>query len=109
MKRDDTLWKGILEDLIIHFLHFFFEEAVQSFDLKKGVEFLDKEMEQISQAGELESPRFVDKLVKVFSNEGSEQWVLIHIEIQGYKDIAFEDRIFLHSKIFFQFRKRINR
>ena len=108
MKRDDTLWKGILEDLIIHFLHFFFEEAVQSFDLKKGVEFLDKEMEQIFPADEFESPKFVDKLVKVFTNEGLEKWVLIHVEVQGYKDLAFEERIFVYYyRIFDRYRKRI--
>src|ERR1700712_2919050 len=86
MKRDDTLWKGILEDLFIHFLRFFFKDADSLFDLKKGFEYLDKEMEQISKADELQPSKFLDKLVKVYSNEGEEQWVLVHIEIQGYID-----------------------
>ncbi len=45
MTRDDTLWKSILEDLIIHVLRFFYEEADQCFDLNKKVDFLDKEMD----------------------------------------------------------------
>jgi predicted transposase YdaD len=108
MKRDDTLWKGILEDLIVHFLHFFFEEADQLLDLKKKVEFLDKEMAQISEAGDLESPKFVDKLVKVFTREGEEKWILLHIEVQGYKDPAFEERMYIyHYRIFDRYRKHI--
>jgi predicted transposase/invertase (TIGR01784 family) len=108
MKRDDSLWKGILEDLIVHFLHFFFEEADQLLDLSKKVEFLDKEMAQISRVEELESPKFVDKLVKVFTREGEEKWVLIHIEVQGYKDPGFEERLFIYYyRIFDLYRKRI--
>lgn len=108
MKRDDSLWKGILEDLIVHFLQFFFEEAEQLLDLNKKIEFLDKEMSQISKEGELESPRFVDKLVKVFTKEGEEKWVLLHVEIQGYKDPGFEERLYIYYyRIFDLYRKRI--
>lgn len=108
MKRDDTLWKGILEDLFIHFLRFFFKDADSLFDLKKGFEYLDKEMEQISKADELQPSKFLDKLVKVYSNEGEEQWVLVHIEIQGYIDKKFEERMYVYNyRIFDRYRKRI--
>src|ERR1700712_783796 len=96
MKRDDTLWKGILEDLFIHFLRFFFEDADSLFDLKKGFEYLDKEMEQISKADDPQSSKFLDKLVKVYTKEGEEQWVLVHVEVQGYTDKNFEERIFVY-------------
>jgi hypothetical protein len=108
MKRDDTLWNGILEDLIVDFLRFFFEEADQLLDLDKKVEFLDKEMAQISGPGEIESPKFVDKLVKVFTKEGEEKWILLHIEVQGYKDSDFEERMYIyHYRIFDRYHKRI--
>lgn len=37
MKFDDSLWKGILEDLFADFLRFFFPDADTVFDLKKKV------------------------------------------------------------------------
>jgi len=38
----------------------------------------------------------VDKLVKVFLLSGREKWVLIHIEVQGYPDADFEERMFIY-------------
>ena len=40
------------------------------------------------------APRYVDKLVKVFRKSGSEEWILIHIEVQGYTDEDFARRMF---------------
>ncbi|MFT3950105.1 MAG: hypothetical protein QM763_24280 [Agriterribacter sp.] len=48
MKFDDSLWKAILEDLFADFLRFFFSNADAIFDMKKGFEYLDKEMAQIA-------------------------------------------------------------
>ena len=45
MKRDDTLWKGILEDLFDDFLRFFYLNADDIFDMSRGFDFLDKELE----------------------------------------------------------------
>ncbi len=81
MKRDDTLWKGILENIFDDFLRFFFEDADTIFDFEKGFQFLDKELEQLFPVEESESPKFVDKLVKVFTKAGKEEWMLIHIEV----------------------------
>jgi hypothetical protein len=97
MTRDDTLWKGILENFFDDFLRFFFKDANELFDMKKDFQFLDKELAQLfpSQAN-MKSPKFVDKLVKVFTKTGEEQWLLIHVEIQGYRDTNFGRRIFTY-------------
>ena len=83
MKFDDSLWKAILEDLFADFLRFFFSSADTIFDMKKGFEYLDKEMAQIAIESDLESPKYVDKLVKAYTHTGDEQWVLVHVEVQG--------------------------
>ncbi len=47
MKRDDTLWKGILEDIFDDFLRFMYPNADEIFDIGRGFEFLDKELEDL--------------------------------------------------------------
>ncbi len=97
MKRDDTLWKGILEAVFDDFLVFFFKEKAELFDFDKGFVFLDKELEQLfPTGGERDSPKFVDKLVKVFTKDGNEEWVLVHVEVQGYTDKEFAKRMFTY-------------
>lgn len=95
MKRDDSLWKAILEDLFGDFLRFFFSNADELFDMERGFVFLDKELEQIFPSNQDEfAPRYVDKLVQVFTREGTEQWILVHIEVQGSSDSDFGQRMF---------------
>lgn len=97
MKRNDILWKSILEDIFDDFLKFFFPDADALFDLEKGFEYLDQELEQLfPPEGDQFSPKFVDKLVKVYSRSGREEWVLVHIEVQGYRDHTFADRMFTY-------------
>lgn len=96
MKKNDTLWKGILEDLFDDFLKFLYEDAEELFDFSRGFEFLEKELEDLFPQKDKENIRYVDKLVKVFHREKGEQWMLFHIEVQGYPDPAFEDRMFTY-------------
>lgn len=82
MKKDDSLWKGILEDVFPHFLRFVFSNAHDLFDFKKGFMFLDKELNELFSAPKKPSgQRFVDKLVQVSLKDGKKQWLLIHIEV----------------------------
>lgn len=96
MNRDDTLWKGILENLCADFLRFFFHDADKLLNIEKGFEFLDKELEQLFPSEEIDAPKFVDKLVKVFTRTGKEEWILVHIEVQGYSDKNFAKRMFTY-------------
>ena len=108
MKRNDILWKGILENIFADFLSFFFEDSDNLFDLGKGFQFLDKELEQLFPTDEILSPKFVDKLVKVFTKSGNEEWILVHIEVQGYDDKDFGERMFTYFyRILDKYGKRV--
>ena len=97
MKRDDALWKGLIEDLADDFLKFFFPNAEEIFDLNRKISFLDKELEQLfpNQQDEF-NPKYVDKLLKVYSKQGKEEWVLVHVEVQGSYDKTFAKRMFTY-------------
>ena len=91
----DVLWKGIIEDFFTDFLLFFFAERSKEIDFSKDFEFLDKELEKI-QIDSKSKRRRIDKLVKVYLKNGEEEWFLIHIEVQGYKDGGFPFRMFVY-------------
>jgi hypothetical protein len=104
----DILWKGIIEDFFEDFLTFFYPEASDIFDFSKGFEFLDKELEQIVLPSSSKY-RIADKLVKVYTKEGLEQWILVHIEVQGYEDDEFAERMFTYFyRIYDKYRKDIS-
>ncbi|BAV07208.1 hypothetical protein FLA_3231 [Filimonas lacunae] len=95
-QRRDILWKGIMEDLFADFLRFFFIDADEHFDIDRGFEFLEKELHEISPGESVTHPRYVDKLVKAWYKDGTEKWLLIHVEIQGYPDTLFAARMYTY-------------
>jgi hypothetical protein len=106
--RKDILWKGIIEDFFSDFLIFFYPESQNIFDFTKGFEFLDKELEQIILPSSSKN-RIADKLVKVYTKEGKEQWILVHIEVQGYEDDEFSERMFTYFyRIYDKYKKDIS-
>jgi len=94
-KKPDTLWKEIIKDLFEDFITFFIEDLAKEIDFSKGVEFLDKELSKLFSKGEAIN-RDADLLVKVFLKNGKEKIVLIHIEVQGYRDENFPKRMFTY-------------
>jgi SOS response regulatory protein OraA/RecX len=74
---------------------------------QKALNFWIKELEQITIPARSKH-RFADKLVKVYTKEGEEKWVLIHVEVQGYVDNLFAKRMFAyHYRIFDKYDKTI--
>ena len=83
-RKSDILWKVVMEEVFDDLLRFVVPDADQVYNLERGFEFLDKELAEMYPEPEKEAcTRFADKLVKVFNREGQEEWVLMHIEIQG--------------------------
>ncbi len=89
----DELWKNIIEKLFPHFLSFFMPELSADVDLSQGHEFLDKELQKIKLKGK-KGKKFTDKLVKVRLKDGTEKWLLIHVEVQGEHEADFGQRMF---------------
>jgi hypothetical protein len=67
---------------------------------------LDNELEKIIKKMK-RGRKYTDRLAKVWLKNGEEQWILIHIEIQGYNDEDFSERMFImFYRIFDRFNKR---
>ena len=112
MRRDnDILWKGVMEEVCDDLLRFIFPDVDQVLELERGFEFLDKELAEMYPEPDKESStRFADKLVKVFTRDGQEEWILIHMEVQGETKAAdrllFPERMFrYYYRIFDRYQK----
>jgi DNA-binding CsgD family transcriptional regulator len=96
-RKNDQLWKSLLEDVFDDLLRFVFPEADKVFDMQRGFEYLDKELNELTPKPDKgPDTRFVDKLVKVCRRDGKKEFILIHIEVQGAtkKREQFPERMF---------------
>jgi hypothetical protein len=96
MPKQDSVWKEAIKTYFKEFMEFFFSEIAQDIAFEKGYEFLDKELEKITQDAEI-GKRLADILVKVYLKNGAEMWLLIHIEVQGYVEEGFEKRMYVYN------------
>ena len=96
----DSPWKMALEAYFEEFLGLLFPAINEQVDWSKGYSFLDNELQQIT-ADAQSGRRYADKLIKVYAQDGSETWVLIHVEVQGEPEEDFAERMYMY-----QFRLR---
>lgn len=91
----DLLWKAVIEELSTEFLEYFFQDYIDLIDLTRRPEFLDTELQKISR-GLRKGKRIADRLMKVWMKDGSEQWFLIHVEVQSQADNTLNHRMFTY-------------
>ncbi len=96
----DSPWKEALNLYFEQFLALLFPEIHTRIDWFRGFESLDKEFHQVVREAEL-GPRTVDKLVKIWTLEGEERWVLIHVEVQTTPESNFPERMYVYNYRFF--------
>lgn len=75
---------------------FYFPAAHAQIDWVRGYTFLDQELRAVVKDAEL-GKRYVDKLVKVTRQSGQEDWIYIHIEVQGSAQAEFAKRMFVYN------------
>ena len=97
------LWKSMIEEIMADLLLFVDPEIGKQVDLIRGFEFLDKELGEIFPDAKASNMKAVDKLVKVFLRDGTERWVLLHVEVQGNNGKGFPARMF---EYYMRLRKR---
>lgn len=89
----DELWKGIIPILWLPFLNFCLEDWVDKIDFTREPDSLDKELKRLMPRGKAKN-RSVDFLIRVYLKDGTTKFFLLHIEVQGYADPNFEQRVF---------------
>ncbi len=96
------MWKGILEEVFDDFLRFFFPKADLVFNMKKKLDFLDKELSEMYPEPEKKSDtRFVDKLyeqVKEMKIEAAREEGRMEQQVTMIKRLL-EDKQFTAKKI----------
>jgi len=103
----DSPWKEGLEIYLRPTLEFCFPRVADAIDWAKPVEFLDKELQEIIRDAALGEQR-VDKLIKVQLRDGSEEWILVHVEVQHQHDVNLPERIYqYHHRVRDRFGKRV--
>ncbi len=104
----DTPWKDAIERYFSEFMGFYFPQAHRQIDWDKGYTFLEQELQAITQDAEL-GKRFVDKLVRVTRLiTGQEDWIYIHLEVQGTAQTEFAERMFVYNyRIYDRYRRPV--
>jgi hypothetical protein len=92
----DSPWKEALDHYLEAFIALFFPVIHQQIDWRRGYGTLDKELQQVTPDAAA-GRRIVDKLIQVWKTNGDEEWVLIHIEIQGQEESDFPRRMFVYN------------
>lgn len=101
----DGLWKKLINELFEEFVLYFSPELFEVIDLTRKPEFLQQELfKEI--IDEKQGKQIADQIVKVMLKNGSEQWVLIHIEVQGAPSPDFSERMF---RYYYKIYDRYNR
>ena len=92
----DSPWKQLLESYFTAFMRFFFPEAHALIDWQRSLQFLDKELQQIVRDAAL-GRRYADILVQVWLVDGTREWILIHVEVQGTVEARFDQRMYTYN------------
>lgn len=103
----DRNWKRIIHSLFEEFLLFFAEDLYECVDWNRQPEDLNKELHNIRPDNNTEN-RKADNLYKVYLKDGTEKWVLVHLEVKGYNDENFAKRMFQYFyRIYDRYDKEI--
>jgi hypothetical protein len=103
----DSPWKTILKTYFQEFINFFYPDIYADIDWTKPIEFLDKELIQVTRDAEI-GRRLADALVKVYWLDGEESWLYIHIEVQSQRDDDLPHRVYVYNyRIYDQYKQPI--
>ena len=103
----DSPWKEALDGYFEPFLALLFPDAHREIDWSRGYESLDKEFQQVVREAEV-GRRYVDKLAKVWTKDGAECWVLVHVEVQTTREPEFPQRMYVYNhRIFDRYNRPV--
>ncbi|MEY3870321.1 MAG: hypothetical protein RLZZ338_4215 [Cyanobacteriota bacterium] len=103
----DNPWKEAISIYFQPFIELLFPDVNAIVDWKRDYEFLDTVLQQVTRDDEI-GERTADKLVKVWLKDGTETWILIHVEVQSQYQANFAERMYVYnSRIFGVYRQKV--
>ena len=103
----DSPWKTVIEQYFPEFMAFYFPDAYAQIDGSKEHVFLDQELRAVVQDAEL-GKRVLDKLVRVALLNGDENWIYLHLEVQGTQQAGFAERMFVYNyRLYDRYRRPV--
>ena len=96
----DSHWKEIIGEFFEDFTAFFMPDLHEKADFTRPVDFLEQELLDIFKT-KYKGKHINDKLVKVYLKDGTEKWILIHIEVQATFEKEFAKRMFLYYALIY--------
>ena len=97
----DAIWKDFIAEFWKDILKRFMPDLYDKANLKREPENLDKELRDLLPEEPKAPVRYVDTLMKIFLKDGGEEWVLLHVEIQGRGGENISRRMFRYYCLIF--------
>ena len=97
----DAIWKDFIAEFWKDILKRFMPDLYDKANLKREPENLDKELRDLLPEEPKAPARYVDTLMKIFLKDGGEEWVLLHVEIQGRGRENISRRMFRYYCLIF--------
>jgi hypothetical protein len=89
----DGAWKEMLDRYLEPFLRLCFPAVHAGIDWSRGFTPLDLELQEVVRDAETGKHR-VDKLFQVHCHDGTEDWILVHVEVQSRPDRRLSQRLY---------------
>jgi hypothetical protein len=103
----DAAWKIILDPYFSQLIEFFYPHLHAKIDWTQGYHFLDKELQRLMRGSAI-GKGVVDKLIQIYSYEGKESIVLLHLEIQNQNQSYFPERLFeYYCRLYLRYKRPI--
>ena len=107
----DSLWKDFTRICWREVLYDFMPDLYNAADLTRDAVQLDKELHDVvaglgSEEETQTTKRYVDNLLKIYLKNGKEEWILLHIEIQGRGGENISARMFRYQCMLFVHHNR---
>ena len=95
----DGAWKLTLDRYLDRFLQLCFPTVHAGIDWSQKYAALDQELQEVVRDAQT-GKRRVDKLYRVVLLDGTEEWILVHVEVQGRPDRHLPERLYrYHCRI----------
>ena len=100
----DGIWKDAVSNFLPQLLKRMIPELYDDVDFSQKPTFLDKELQdtiQVSLSEEHKAAKLVDTLVQLPLKSGKNQWILLHVEVQGKGGEDISLRMILYCCLIF--------